>query len=100
MVLACLVCGRPIDALLTGGLHAGVAVMAVVTVAVVAAVARAVVRLLHEDRESLAPVAQDFSSAASLHRNAGQGFSPAVSLHRNVGQGFSPAVGDGRHRDG
>lgn len=49
VVLACLVCGRPIDALLTGGLHAGVAVMAVVAVAVVAAVARAVVRLLRED---------------------------------------------------
>lgn len=48
-VFACLVCGRPIDALLTGGLHAGVAVMAVVAVTVVAMIARAVRRLLAED---------------------------------------------------
>ncbi len=29
-VLACLVCAQPLDSLLTGGLHAGVAVMALV----------------------------------------------------------------------
>ena len=53
MVIACLVCGRPINALLTGGLHAGVAVMAVVAVAVVAMIARAVRHLLREDAAML-----------------------------------------------
>ena len=52
-VLACLVCGQPLDALLTGGLHAGVAVMALVAAAIVAAIAGATVRLLREDAASL-----------------------------------------------
>jgi hypothetical protein len=52
-VFACLVCGRPIDALLTGGLHAGVAVMAVVAVAVVAVIAGVVRQLLREDAAML-----------------------------------------------
>jgi hypothetical protein len=52
-VLACLVCGQPLDALLTGGLHAGVAVMALVAVLVVAAIGRGVLRLLREDRAAL-----------------------------------------------
>ena len=38
--LACVVCARPFDSLLTGGLHAGVAVMAGVALVVVAALVR------------------------------------------------------------
>ena len=53
-VLACLVCAQPLDSLLTGGLHAGVAVMALVAVLVVAAIGRAALRLLREDRAALA----------------------------------------------
>ena len=52
-VLACLVCAQPLDALLTGGLHAGVAVMALVAVLVVAAIGRGALRLLREDRAAL-----------------------------------------------
>jgi hypothetical protein len=52
-IVACLVCGQPLDALLTGGLHAGVAVMAVVAAVVIAAIASGVRRLLREDRATL-----------------------------------------------
>ena len=52
-VVACLVCGQPLDALLTSGLHAGVAVMALVAVLVVAAIGRGALRLLREDRAAL-----------------------------------------------
>ena len=52
-VLACLVCAQPLDSLLTGGLHAGVAVMALVAVLVVAAIGRGARRLLREDRAAL-----------------------------------------------
>lgn len=56
-VLACVVCARPIDSLLTGGLHAGVAVMAVVALVVVAALVRgavAVARLDAADGDAVA----------------------------------------------
>ncbi len=42
-IFACVVCARPFDSLLTGGLHAGVAVMAVVALVVVAALVRGAV---------------------------------------------------------
>lgn len=48
-VVACMVCARPFDSLLTGGLHAGVLVMAVVAVAVLGGIARGALRLLRED---------------------------------------------------
>ncbi len=48
-VIACMVCARPFDSLLTSGLHAGVLVMAVVVVAILAAIARGALRLLRED---------------------------------------------------
>jgi len=48
-VVACMVCARPLDSLLTSGLHAGVLVMAVVTVLVIGAIARGALRLLRED---------------------------------------------------
>jgi uncharacterized membrane protein len=54
LVIACMVCAGPLDALLTSGLHAGVAVMAAVAVGVIAALVRGVLRLLREDRAALA----------------------------------------------
>ncbi len=48
-VLACVVCARPADSLLTSGLQAGVVVLAVVAVVVVGAVGRGALRLLRED---------------------------------------------------
>ncbi|MGE0361295.1 MAG: hypothetical protein AB7H93_07405 [Vicinamibacterales bacterium] len=59
-IVACLVCGPPLDALLTGGLHAGVGVMAAVACVVLAVIGRGVARLLREDR-------------AILERSAGEG---------------------------
>ena len=38
MIVACLVCGQPLDALLAGGLHAGVGVMAGVALVVLAVI--------------------------------------------------------------
>ena len=52
-VLACLVCAQPLDSLLTGGLHAGVAVMALVAAAMIAAIVRGALRLLRADRAAL-----------------------------------------------
>lgn len=54
MIVACLVCGQPLDALLTGGLHAGVGVMAGVALVVLAVIGRGVARLLREDRAMVA----------------------------------------------
>ena len=48
-ILACVVCARPFDSLLTGGLHAGVAAMAVVTLVVVAALVRGAVAVARLD---------------------------------------------------
>lgn len=48
-IFACVVCARPFDSLLTGGLHAGVAVMAVVALVVVAALVRGAVVVARVD---------------------------------------------------
>lgn len=56
-VLACMVCARPLDALLTAGLHAGVLAMALVTAGVIAVIVRGVVRLLREDGAAVDGVA-------------------------------------------
>jgi uncharacterized membrane protein len=58
MVIACMVCAQPLDALLTSGLHAGVAVMAAVAVGVMAVLVRGVIRLLREDRAALDAAAE------------------------------------------
>jgi len=50
-VIACVVCARPFDSLLTSGLQAGVLVLALVAVAVLGAIARGAVRLLREDAD-------------------------------------------------
>lgn len=49
MLVACVVCARPIDSLLTSGLHAGVAVLAALAVSLVAAIAWGVRRIVHDD---------------------------------------------------
>ncbi len=48
-VLACVVCARPADSLLTSGLQAGVLALAVVAVVVIGAIGRGAIRLLRED---------------------------------------------------
>jgi hypothetical protein len=48
-LLACVVCARPLDSLLTSGLHAGVLVLAAVAVLVIGAIGRAGWRLLREE---------------------------------------------------
>lgn len=64
-IVACVVCARPFDSLLTSGLHAGVAVMAVVAVVVIGALVRG----------ALAVVRQD----AALARNAADAVRPEVT---------------------
>ncbi|MGE0816723.1 MAG: hypothetical protein AB7O28_16720 [Vicinamibacterales bacterium] len=49
-LVACVVCARPLDALLTSGLQAGVAVLALVAVAVVAGLVRGAVAVVRHDR--------------------------------------------------
>ena len=54
-----MVCARPLDALLTNGLHAGVLVMALVALGVMTAIGRGVARLLREDRAAAEASASD-----------------------------------------
>lgn len=56
-VIACVACARPLDSLLTSGLHAGVLVMAVFAVVVMSAIARGALRLLREDAAAVADTA-------------------------------------------
>lgn len=48
-LIACAICAPPLDALLTGGLHAGVLVLALVAGLVVALLARGGWRLMREE---------------------------------------------------
>ena len=48
-ILACVVCARPFDSLLTSGLHAGVAVMALVAVVVIGALVRGALAIVRQD---------------------------------------------------
>lgn len=50
-LLACLVCARPLDSLLTGGLHAGVAVMAVIAVVVIGGLVRGALAVARADAD-------------------------------------------------
>ncbi len=50
-LVACLTCARPIDSLLTGGLHAGVAVMAVVALVVIGGLVRGAVVVVRMDAD-------------------------------------------------
>jgi len=56
-LVACLVCARPLDSLLTSGLHAGVAVMAVVVVVVVGALVRGAAWVVRADADAEAEAA-------------------------------------------
>lgn len=57
-LLACLVCARPLDSLLTSGLHAGVAVLAVVAALVVGAIVQAAIRLARDESSADADAAR------------------------------------------
>jgi hypothetical protein len=48
-ILACVVCARPLDSLLTSGLQAGVTVLAVVALAVIGGLARGVIAVVRAD---------------------------------------------------
>lgn len=48
-VVACVVCARPLDSLLTSGLHAGVAVMAGLAAVVVGLLIRGAIVVVRED---------------------------------------------------
>ncbi len=48
-VIACVVCARPADSLLTSGQQAGVLVLALIAVGVLGAIARGALRLVRED---------------------------------------------------
>lgn len=48
-IVACVVCARPFDSLLTSGLHAGVAVMALVAVVVIGALVRGALAIVRQD---------------------------------------------------
>lgn len=48
-LVACVVCARPADALLTSGLQAGVAVLALLALGMVAAIVRAAIVVARED---------------------------------------------------
>lgn len=63
-VMACVVCARPFDSLLTSGLQAGVLVLALVAVAVLGAIARGAVRLLREDTDDTRANAADSGGQA------------------------------------
>lgn len=52
-VIACVVCARPLDSLLTSGLQAGVLVLAIVAVVVIGGLVRGALRLLREDADAL-----------------------------------------------
>lgn len=59
-VVACVVCARPFDSLLTSGLHAGVALMAVVAIVVVGALVRGALAVVRHD----AALAREADAAA------------------------------------
>jgi hypothetical protein len=50
-MIACVVCARPFDSLLTSGLQAGVLVLALVVVVVLGAIARGAVRLVRAEAD-------------------------------------------------
>ena len=49
LLVACAICGRPLDSLLANGLQAGVLVLAAVALLVIGAIGRAGWRLLREE---------------------------------------------------
>lgn len=65
-LIACVVCARPFDSLLTSGLQAGVLVLALVAVVVLGAIARGALRLMRAD-------ADEARSAAAAEAEADAG---------------------------
>jgi hypothetical protein len=59
-IVACVVCARPFDSLLTSGLHAGVAVMALVAIVVIGALVRGALAIARQD----AALAREADAAA------------------------------------
>ncbi len=57
-VIACVVCARPADSLLTSGLQAGVLVLALVAVVVLGGMARGALRLVREDAAQMSDEAR------------------------------------------
>ena len=49
LLVACAICGRPLDSLLASGLQAGVLVLAAIALLVIGIIARAGWRLLREE---------------------------------------------------
>ena len=64
VVVACVVCARPLDSLLTSGLQAGVLVLALVAVGVLGGLARGALRLLREDADDTRATAAGSGSQA------------------------------------
>ena len=64
-LVACVVCARPFDSLLTSGLHAGVAVMALVAIVVIGALVRGALAIARQD--------------AALARNSADAVHPEVT---------------------
>lgn len=62
-VFACFVCARPLESLLTNGLHAGVAVMALVAVAVIGGLVRGALVVMRDDAAA-GQAAPDFDPEA------------------------------------
>ncbi len=63
-VMACVVCARPFDSLLTSGLQAGVLVLALVALVVLGAIARGALRLVREDADDTRATAADAGGQA------------------------------------
>lgn len=64
MVVACVVCARPADSLLASGLHAGVAVLAMLTASALVAIAWGAWHIAHDD--ALAETAQAMARAETV----------------------------------
>jgi hypothetical protein len=60
-VVACVVCARPFDSLLTSGLHAGVSVMALAAVVIIGALVRGALAVVRQD----AALAREAETAAT-----------------------------------
>jgi hypothetical protein len=67
-LVACVVCARPLDALLTSGLQAGVGVMAILALLVVAGLVRGAVAVVRHDRASALCPPADGDAVVNAHR--------------------------------
>lgn len=77
-VVACVVCARPLDSLLTSGLQAGVLVLAVVVACVIGGLTRGARQLLRDD------------AAESVDGNAGPAVVGVAGASVGVDRGGAP----------